>query len=196
VLRKGYVQEIYQLQLELQMKNLEMYRQAVGDRIDVVVMSGTDFGSQNGPFISPDAYRELYKPLHKEMNDWVHANTGWKTFFHTCGSLVGLFDDFHEAGIDILNPVQISAAGMDPASLKSGYGDKFVFWGGGIDPQHTLPFGTPEQVREEVARNIRLFGQGGGFVFANVHNIQAGVPVENLVAMFETLRDHSTYPLS
>jgi len=196
VLRKGYVQEIFQLQLELQMKNLRMYRQAVGDRIEVIVMSGTDFGSQNGPFISPDAYREMYKPLHAEMNGWVHANTPWKTFFHTCGSLIGLLDDLHEAGVDILNPVQISAAHMDPESLKAGYGDKFVFWGGGIDVQHTLPFGTPEQVREEVARIIRVFGRGGGYVFNNVHNIQAGVPLENLLAMFETFREHSTYPLT
>jgi hypothetical protein len=196
VLRKSYVQEIFQLQLELQMKNLKMYREAVGERIEVIVMSGTDFGAQNGPFISPDAYREMYKPLHREMNDWVHANTPWKTFFHTCGSLIGLLDDLYEAGVDILNPVQISAANMEPERLKGEYGDKFVFWGGGIDAQHTLPFGTPEAVREEVARTVRVFGKGGGFVFNNVHNIQAGIPVENLLAMFEAFAEHSAYPLA
>ena len=136
--RKDYVKEIFRLQLELQMKNLAMYRQAVGDRIDVVVMSGTDFGSQNGPFISPAAYREMFKPLHKTMNDWVHAHTTWKTFYHTCGSIVAYLDDFAEAGIDILNPVQISAAGMSPEILKGQYGDRFVFWGGAVDAQHTL----------------------------------------------------------
>ena len=193
VLRKSYVQEIFQLQFELQMKNLEMYRQAVGDRIEVIVMSGTDFGSQNGPFISPDAYREMYKPLHSRMNGWVHDHTEWKTFFHTCGSLVGLLEDFHEAGIDILNPVQTSAANMEPEALKKEYGDKFVFWGGGIDAQHTLPFGTPEQVREEVARAIRALGRGGGFVFNNVHNIQAGVPIENLMAFFDAYRECGVY---
>lgn len=189
VLRKDYVKEIFRLQLELQMKNLEMYRQAVGDRIDVVVMSGTDFGSQNGPFIAPEAYREVFKPLHKTMNDWVHANTRWKTFFHTCGSIVAYLDDFAEAGIDILNPVQISAAGMTPEFLKGKYGKTFTFWGGAIDAQHTLAFGTPEQVREEAAHNIAVFSKGGGFVCNNVHNIQATVPTENIVALFETVRE-------
>jgi len=171
-----------------------MYRQAVGDRIEVVVMSGTDFGSQNGPFISPGAYREIFMPLHRQMNDWVHANTRWKTFFHTCGSIVAYLDDFAEAGIDILNPVQISAAGMAPEFLKEKYGKRFVFWGGAVDAQHTLAFGTPEQVREETARNIGAFGKGGGFVFNNVHNIQATVPTENMMALFLTLKDKGSYP--
>jgi len=189
VARKDYVKEIFQLQFALQMKNLEMYRQAVGERIDVVVMSGTDFGSQGGPFIAPEAYRELFKPLHKAMNDWVHAHTRWKTWYHTCGSIAAYLDDFAEAGIDILNPVQISAAGMSPEFLKGKYGDRFVFWGGGIDSQRTLPFGTPDQVRAEAERNMRVFGKGGGFVFTNVHNIQATVPTENLLALFETVRE-------
>lgn len=193
VTRKSYVKEIYQYQFELQMKNLELYQQAVGDRIDVAVMSGTDFGSQNGPFISLSAYRELYKPLHKAMNDWVHQHTPWKTFYHTCGSIVKFLDDFHEAGMDILNPVQISAKGMDPEWLKTNYGDKFVFWGGAIDAQHILPFGTPDEVRAEVARNVNIFKSGGGFVFNNVHNIQSGIPVENLLAMFEALHANWLY---
>ena len=183
ITRKDYIQEIFRLQLELQMKNLKMYHQALGDRIDVIFMSGTDFGSQGGPFISPAAYREMFKPLHRTMNDWVHANTTWKTFFHTCGSIVAFLDDFAEAGIDILNPVQISAAGMSPESMKGTYGDKFVFWGGAIDAQHTLQFGTAAQVREEALRNAGIFGRGGGFVFNNVHNIQATVPTENMVAL-------------
>ena len=137
--RKDYVKEIFRLQMEMQMKNLEAYHQAVGDRIDTVIMSGTDFGSQNGPFISPAAYRELFKPLHKRMNDWVHAHTHWKTFYHTCGSITAYMDDFAEAGIDILNPVQISAVGMSPEILKKQYGDRFVFWGGAINAQATLP---------------------------------------------------------
>ena len=191
--RKDYVKEIFRLQLELQMKNLERYRQAVGDRIDVVVMSGTDFGSQNGPFLSPAAYREIFKPLHKTMNDWVHAHTSWKTFYHTCGSIVAFLDDFAEAGIDILNPVQISAAGMAPDFLKGSYGETFVFWGGAIDAQHTLAFGSPQQVREEAERNLTVLGKGGGFIFNNVHNIQATVPTENMVALFETVRDKGGY---
>jgi Uroporphyrinogen decarboxylase (URO-D) len=188
ITRKEYIKEIFRLQLDLQMKNLQMYRQAVGDRIDVVVMSGTDFGSQNGPFIAPEAYREIFKPLHKQMNDWVHANTPWKTFYHTCGSIVAYLDDFAQAGVDILNPVQISAAGMSPEFLKGKYGEKFTFWGGAIDAQHTLAFGTPEQVKEETAHNIAVFSKGGGFVCNNVHNVQATVPIENLIALFETVR--------
>ena len=195
LIRKDYVKEIFRLQFEMQMKNLAMYRQAVGDRIEVVVMSGADFGSQNGPFISPAAYREMFMPLHKRMNDWVHANTRWKTFFHTCGSIVAYLDDFAEAGVDILNPVQISAAGMAPEFLKEKYGKKFVFWGGAVDAQHTLAFGTPEQVREETSRNIATFGKGGGFVFNNVHNIQATVPTENMMALFQALKDKGGYPL-
>ena len=116
--RKQYIKEIFQYQLELQMKNLKMYREAVQDRIDIVVMSGTDFGAQNGPFISPNTYREVFKPLHKEMNDWVHKNTGWKTFLHTCGSDVAFLDDFISTGVDILNPVRILATGMDPEFFK------------------------------------------------------------------------------
>jgi hypothetical protein len=188
ILRKDYITEIFRLQLELQMKNLRMYREAVGDRIDVVVMSGTDFGAQNGPFISPQAYREMFKPLHTTMNDWVHANTGWKTFYHTCGSIVPFLDDFSEAGIDILNPVQISAAGMSPEFLKSKYGSRFVFWGGAVDAQHTLSFGTPQEVREETAHNVAVFSRGGGYVCNNVHNIQATVPTENLMALFDAVR--------
>jgi uroporphyrinogen-III decarboxylase len=186
--RKEYVMEIFHLQMELQMKNLAMYRQAAGDRIDVIVMSGTDFGSQNGPFISPASYREIFKPGHRIMNDWVHQNTPWKTFFHTCGSITAYMNDFAEAGVDILNPVQISAAGMDPKMLKDTWGDRFVFWGGAVDAQHTLPFGTADQVRVEAHRNIDVFARGGGFVFNNVHNIQAGVPTENIVAMLESVR--------
>jgi hypothetical protein len=186
ITRKDYIQEIFRLQLELQMKNLEMYHQALGDRIDVIFMSGTDFGSQGGPFISPAAYREMFKPLHKTMNDWVHAHTSWKTFFHTCGSIVAFLDDFAEAGIDILNPVQVSASGMSPELLKGTYGEKFVFWGGAIDAQHTLQFGTASQVREEALKNAGIFGQGGGFVFNNVHNIQATVPTDNIVALLSS----------
>ena len=193
ITRKQYIKEIFQYQLELQMKNLKMYREAVQDRIDIIVMSGTDFGAQNGPFISPNLYREVFKPLHKEMNDWIHENTNWKTFFHTCGSMVDFLDDFVSAGVDILNPVQISAAGMDPHFLKKNYGDKFVFWGGGVDTQKTLPFGTPENIKEEVENNMLIFGKEGGFVFNTVHNIQPTVPIDNLVTMFETVREKGTY---
>ena len=188
ITRKQYIRDIHRYQFEIQMKNLKLYREAVGDRIEVIYMSGTDFGSQAGPFISPMLFRELFKPFLKEMNDWVHGNTKWKTFYHTCGSVVAFLDDFVEAGFDILNPVQISASGMDPEFLKNTYGDRLVFWGGGVDTQHTLPFGTPDTVGREVVRNVEIFSRGGGYVFTPVHNIQANVPVENILAMFDSIR--------
>jgi hypothetical protein len=186
--RKQYIQEIFYYQFELQMENLKLYREAVGDRIDVIAMSGTDLGGQNGPLISPDIYRELFKPLHTAMNEWIQKNTNWKTFYHTCGSVIEFLDDFAEAGIDILNPVQISAYGMKPEFLKTNYGDKFVFWGGAVDPQKTLPFGTQDEVRKEVENNLRIFGKSGGYVFSNVHNIQDNISIENIVAMFEVAK--------
>ncbi len=185
LVRRDYIREIHELQYEIGMKNLTMYRQAVGDRLDVVLMSGTDFGTQNGPLFGRDIYRELFKPYHTGMNRWVHENTPWKTFYHTCGSIRDLLDDFHEAGIDILNPVQISAAGMDPRHLKSDYGEKFVFWGGGIDTQRVLPFESEENVRSHVRELLEIFAPGGGFVFSTVHNIQDKVPVANVKAVFD-----------
>jgi uroporphyrinogen-III decarboxylase len=153
-------------------------------------VSGTDFGAQNNLFISEDSYRDLYKPFHKAVNDWLHEKTRWKTFIHTCGSVVKLVPDFIEAGFDILNPVQTSAAGMDPTELKERFGEQIVFWGGGVDTQKTLPFGTPEEVRREVGQRLEIFGKGGGFVFAGIHNIQAGVPAENLITLFEAIRKY------
>jgi len=188
ILHPEYIKGIFNLQCEIALENLKLYYQAVGDKIDVIVVSGTDFGTQKGAFISPDMYRDMYKPFHKKVNDWIHKNTPWKIFYHSCGSIVSLLDDFVEVGIDILNPVQCSAKGMDPHMLKKKYGDKLVFWGGGVDTQRTLPFGTPEEVRREVRERCRIFGEGGGFVFNSIHNIQARIPIENLVAAFETVR--------
>jgi len=189
LLHSDYIEGIYDLQLEIALQNLVLYKQAVGSRIQAIFVSGTDFGAQTGPFISPRAYRELYKPRHKAINDWIHENTEWKTYFHTCGSMVELYDDLIEAGVDIVNPVQISAEGMAPQALKDRFGDRLVFWGGGVDTQHVLPFGTPEKVAEQVKANVRILGKGGGFVFAAVHNVQSGVPVENLKAMFKALEE-------
>jgi len=184
-----YIKGIFELQCEIALKNLELSYEAVGNKIDVIRVSGTDFGTQNGPFISPDMYREFYKPFHKRINDWIHKNTSWKTFYHSCGSIVAFLDDFVEAGVDILNPVQTSAQGMDPKMLKERYGDKLVFWGGGVDTQRTLPFGTPEEVRKEVTERCQIFGKGGGFVFNTIHNIQSKVPIENLMTMFQTVKE-------
>jgi hypothetical protein len=185
--RASHIQDIFSHQYELQMKNLRMYAQALGERIDVIVMSKTDLGTQSGPIIDPETYRQLFKPLHRKMNDWVHENTSWKTFFHTCGDVSLLLQDFVEAGLDVLNPVQISAANMEPSRLKEAYGDKLVFWGGGISTQTTLAFGSPAQVEEEAGRNFEAFGRQGGFVFAPDQNIQPTVPTANLLALLRAL---------
>jgi uroporphyrinogen-III decarboxylase len=189
VTRFDYVYEVFNRQCEIALKNLAKFYEAVGDRITVVFMTGADFGTQNGPFIGPAAYRKLYQPFHRRLNDFVHQHTPWKTFIHSCGSIVALMPDMLDAGFDIFNPVQCSAAGMNPQLLKEKFGGKITFWGGGIDTQRTLPFGTPEEIRAEVRRRIETFGRGGGFVFNTVHNVQSGTPIENLLALYDAVRE-------
>ena len=195
VTRRDYVHEVFERQCEIALANLAKIAEVVGDRVQAVFITGTDFGTQRGPFIRREAYCDLYKPFHKQVNDWIHKHTTWKTFIHSCGSVAALTEDFVDAGFDIMNPVQCSAVDMEPESLKSRFGDRLTFWGGGVDTQQTLPFGTPEQVREEVRERIRVFGKGGGFVFNTIHNVQSGTPVENLIAMYETLRECGDYPI-
>ena len=189
VTRRDYVYTVFERQCEIALQNLPKIYQAVGDKIAVIFITGTDFGTQAGPFISPKAYQNLYMPFHKEINNWVHQNTTWKTWIHSCGSVVKLIPYFIQAGFDVLNPVQTGAVGMDPSTLKANFGAEITFWGGGIDTQKTLPFGTPDQIRAEVHERLRIFGRGGGFVFNTIHNVQASVPQVNLVALYETIRD-------
>ncbi len=188
ITRRNYIYEVFSRQCEIALKNLKMIFQAVDNRIDVIFVSGTDFGTQNSQFISVQTYRELYKPFHSKVNDWIHKNTAWKTFIHSCGSIEPFINDFIEAGFDIRNPVQCSAKNMDPVDLKRKYGEKICFWGGGIDTQKTLPFGTPEQVRQEVKNRLKIFSEGSGYVFNTIHNIQAKTSVENILAMFEAVK--------
>ena len=190
VARREYVYRVFERQCEIALANLPKIYAAVGDRPAGVFITGTDFGTQGGPFISPKAYRELYQPFHREINAWIHQHTSWKTFIHSCGSVRALIPDFIAAGFDILNPVQTSAAQMDPAELKAQFGDKLVFWGGGVDTQHTLPFGTPEQIRAEVRERMRIFSPGGGFIFNTIHNVQARVPQENLLALYQAVAEY------
>jgi Uroporphyrinogen-III decarboxylase len=185
-----YVHEVLEMHVEAGIENAKRIFEACGNKIQVMCVSGTDFGTQNGPFMSLDAFREFYKPRYQRINDWIHENTTWKTFFHSCGAITNYLQDFHECGIDILNPVQLSAKGMDGKELKEKWGDKFVFWGGGIDTQRTLPFGTPEEVYNEVTERLNLFAPGGGFVFNTVHNIQSQTSAENLKAMFDAINDY------
>ena len=193
--RRDYIFQVFEAQTAINLANLKKIHQAVGDRATAAYLTGTDFGAQNGPFISPKTYRDLFLPFHKMLNDWVHQHTSWKTFIHSCGSVWALIEDFIVAGFDILNPVQCSAADMGAVELKKKFGDRITFWGGGVDTQHTLPFGTAEDVRREVRKRIKVFGPGGGFVFNAVHNIQPLVPVENVLTMYETARKYGRYPL-
>jgi len=195
VTRKEYVRDIFAQQCEIALENLSKCYEAVENKISIVFLTGTDFGTQIGPFISPQAYCDLYQPFQKRLNDWVHENTSWRTFIHSCGSVRELIPHFIDAGFDILNPVQCSASHMDPRELKEEFGDQVVFWGGGVDTQQTLPFENPEAVRREVLERIRTFGPGGGFVFNTTHNVQPQVPIENVLAMYETLSESRRYPL-
>ena len=162
----------------------KLYHQAVGDRCFAWGVASDDAGTQRGEFISPDLFDEMMKPHYKRFCDWVHANTNWKTYMHSCGAVFNYIPHWIDAGIDILNPVQISAAEMSPEHLMEAYGGKIVFWGGGCDTQDVLPLGTPEQIRQHVKHNLEAFdAHNGGFVFTQVHNIQQDVPVENVEAM-------------
>ncbi|MBL7152778.1 MAG: uroporphyrinogen-III decarboxylase [Phycisphaerae bacterium] len=164
----------------------------IGDIIDVV-MIGDDLGGQAGPLFSPDFYRKIVKPRHKKLVAHIKSLTSAKIWYHTCGSVAPLIPDLLDNGIDILNPVQISAENMDPQQLKDKYGDKLTFWGGAIDTQHVLATATPSEVKDHVRRNVEIFKPGGGYVFNNVHNIQLGVPPENIVALFDAAYECGFY---
>jgi uroporphyrinogen-III decarboxylase len=167
-------------------KCTELYHQAVGDYCFAWGVASDDAGTQRTEFLSPELFREMIKPHYKRLCDWVHSHTKWKTYLHSCGSIFHYIPEWIDAGIDILNPVQISAANMEPERLMKEYGGKIVFWGGGCDTQEILPHASPDEVREHVRRNIEVFSSGsGGYVFTQVHNIQQDVPVGNVEAMLE-----------
>lgn len=189
--RKDFVKAVFARQCEVGIENLKRIHARIGNRVDAVFLCGTDFGTQTSSFCSDATLRDLWFPYYKQVNDWIHSNTTWKCFKHSCGSVERFLNSFIEAGFDIINPVQCSAAGMDPAHLKRAYGGRIVFWGGGVDTQKTLPFGTPAEVREEVLRRCEIFAPGGGFVFDSIHNIQALTPVENIAAMIDAVHDFS-----
>jgi hypothetical protein len=189
-MRRDYVYKVFEKQCEIGLNNIEKLAPVLGDKVQAVFVSGADFGTQRGPFISPAAYRDLYKPFQKAINDKIHELTNWKVFIHSCGGIYPLIPDMIEAGFDILNPVQCSATDMDPVRLKKEFGDDLVFWGGGVDTQKTLPFGTPEEVYKEVSERIEIFSTNSGFVFNSIHNIQSNVPVENILSMLKAINDN------
>lgn len=189
LIREDFIREIYERQTEIAIENLKLFRTVAGNSIDVIYICGTDFGTQNSTFCSPETYRSLWLPYYRKMNDWIHQNTEWKTFKHSCGAIEPLLNLFIESGFDIINPVQINASGMEPKNLKKKYGDRITFWGGGVDTQGVFNFGTPGQVKDQVKSQCEIFNNNGGFVFNTIHNIQANVPFENVVAMLEALHE-------
>jgi hypothetical protein len=187
--REEFIKDLYDKQTDIAIENLKQIYHVIGNRIDVVFVCGTDFGTQNSTFCSPETYDRIWLPYYKKVNDWIHLNTDWKTFKHSCGAVEPLIPHFIRSGFDIINPVQINASGMDSRKLKKEYGGRIVFWGGGVDTQGVFAFGTPEQVREQVKTQCDILNKDGGFVFNTIHNIQANVPFENVVAMVEALKE-------
>ena len=189
LIRRDYIYEVFKGQTEISMENLKRVKDAVGENIDIIYLVGSDFGAQNGPLVSQEVFRDLFKPFFKQMCHWIHENTPWKTMIHTCGGIRPLINDIIEAEFDILNPVQSSCADMDPGELKDEFGDRVTFHGGGANTQKTLPYGTPEDVYDEVSERIRILNRGGGYIFNTVHNIQADAPIENIMAMLRAIED-------
>lgn len=184
----AFVSALFERQTEIAIENMRRLNAIAGDVIDIVVVCGTDFGTQESTFCSKETFERIWLPHYRRMNDWIHANTSWKTFKHSCGAIEGLMPSFIAAGFDIINPVQCSARGMDAKLLKERHGDRITFWGGCVNTQKTLPFGTPDEVRREVTERCETFAPGGGFVFNTIHNVQALTPIENLIAMFDAVK--------
>ena len=174
--------------LNMIMGYLENYLPLVSDYIDVLYY-GDDLATQESLLMSPETYRKLIQPRQAKIFDYIHKHSHAKIFYHCCGASVMIADDLVDAGIDILNPVQPGARGMDFELLKKRYDKNLVFWGG-IDEQHTLPFGTPEDVAKETLRAIEILGKGGGYVCAPAHNIQSDVPMENFLALYDTCANY------
>ena len=191
VMRQDYLHQVFEKEIDIAIANYEKLWAALGDKIDEVLTCGTDFGSQESQFCSIDTFRELWLPHYRRMNDWIHQHTTWKIFKHSCGAIIPILPGLIEAGFDIINPVQINAKDMDSRRLKEEFGSQLTFWGGGVDTQKILPFGTPDEIRRHVMGQCEILGRDGGFVFNAVHNVQANVPVDNVVAMFDALKDIS-----
>ena len=174
--------------VELHLEKLEKVLGAINGQVDVIQF-GDDFGTQSSLMINPETYRQIIYPRQKKLFSYVHDHSDLKVFLHSCGAINSIIPDLIDAGVDIINPVQIGADGMDPVELKREYGKDIVFWGGAIDTQHRLPKATPQEVRDDVKKNSEILMKDGGFVFNQVHNIVDGVPPENIVAMYEAANE-------
>jgi len=190
VINQKFACGLLDIGLEIQMELCKRMLEAVGNCVDVVYF-GDDYGMQTGPILSPDLYRKIFKPRQKKLYSFIKAKTDAKILHHSCGSVSKLIGDFIDAGIDALNPIQVSATDMDTKKLKREFGNKIAFWGG-VDSQRVLPFGTPDDVRKEVKGRIDDLGPGGGYILAAVHNIQADVLPENIVALFEIGKEYGS----
>jgi uroporphyrinogen decarboxylase len=193
LLNKDFAHALFRRILEVRKQNAEIYLREVGDYLDVIQL-GDDLATQNGPAMSPALYREMVKPYQAELFRFVKERTPAKLYYHSCGAVTSIVEDLIEIGVDVLNPVQASAQGMDTAELKARFGARIAFWGA-IDTQRVLPFGTTEQVMAEVQQRISDLAPGGGYVLAGVHNLQPDIPPENIVAMYEEGARYGRYPL-
>lgn len=192
--RPDFVHQIFERTVDIGIQNLQRIHDRVGDAIDIIYLCGSDFGTQTSAFCSVKTFDSLWKPHYSRLCSWIHEHTTSKTFKHTCGASERFFESMIDAGVDIINPVQCSAKGMDPRMLKDKYKGRLVFWGGGVDTQQTLPFGSPAEVRQQVLERCEIFSEGGGFVFCSIHNVQPLTPIANVVAMFDAVRSFNGGP--
>lgn len=189
ITRQELIHKMFEKQIDTAISNYQRLWECIGDNVNVIYLCGADFGTQNSQFCSVETFKTLWLPHYKRMTDWIHQHTTWKIFKHSCGSIVPLLPAMIEAGFDIINPVQINAKGMDPAFLKKEFGKDITFWGGGVDTQIILPSAPPSKVYEHVLRQCEIMSKDGGFVFSSIHNIQANVPIENVVAMINAVHE-------
>jgi uroporphyrinogen decarboxylase len=195
---KEYAHKLMRKITDYKLQYWEIALKTVGSNV-LIISEADDLATQNSQLCSLRLYKQMISPYHKELYDFIRQEARKNgveelyIFYHTCGSMLPFAETLKEEGVDILNPVQVSAKDMDSKKLKKEIGDMFTFWGGGVDTQHILPFGTVQQVKDEVRRRIEDFAPGGGFVFSTVHNTQSDVPPENYMAMWETLQEYGAY---
>jgi uroporphyrinogen decarboxylase len=188
----NYVDDLLDKFVEVHLKNLKMFLQATGKYIQLIQM-GDDLGTQRGPLMSPDLYRQKIKPRHQKLYKYIRENSDVYVFLHSCGSIYKLIPDLIDAGVQALNPVQTNTADMDPVRLKKEFGDKLTFWGGGCETQTVLLNGSEASVENQVRERMDILKPGGGFVFCQIHNIQAGITPENIMAMFDAAKKYRNY---
>jgi hypothetical protein len=190
LLYPDYVHDVLRFQCEINIKNLKLLQEAVGNKPHVVFISSTDFGTQRELMMSREVIVNFYMPYYKKIADWIHENTKWKTLIHCCGAILPIIGDMCDSGIDCLNPIQCNASGMDPEGLQEKFGDNLVFWGGLVDGQTTLAHGTPQDVEKQIHERINILGKKGGLVAAVVHNVQPTVPIENITRVLDVMKTY------